>query len=209
MMLINSFAFGSPSNLLLTFSGANNSNVFVDSSSFNHTITTVGTPIQFDGKGVFDGGGYIYTDTLPAFLDKDFTITGAFSISIWPSGFQNPAVCGYTDGTSVSHIGILVGGAAGVLGYKKLIFMTRDEIGSTHYIVHQDDITLNIVHTFKAERLGGVVKLFIDDIEASSSYAIGSTPLTNDSSRFCIGGGGGLHELFTGVIAEINVVVKG
>jgi hypothetical protein len=209
MILVNSFAFGSPSNLLLTFSGANNSNVFVDSSSFNHTITTVGTPIQFNGLGVFDGNGYIYTDTLPLFLAKDFTITGAFSISGWPSGFQNPAVFGYTNGTSASHLGILVGGAAGVLGYKKLILMTRDEIGSTQYIVHQDDITLNVVHTFKAERLNGFVRLFIDDIEASSSYAIGSTPLTNNSSRFCIGGGEALYELFVGTVDELNVVVKG
>ncbi len=206
-MLINSFAFGSPSNLLLTFSGANNSNVFVDSSSFNHTITTVGTPIQFNGLGVFDGNGYIYADTLPSFLAKDFTITGSFSISSWPSGFQNPAVCGYTNGTGTSHLGILVGAAAGGLGHKKLIFMTRDEVGSTHYIVHQDDITLNTAHTFKAERLGGVVKLFIDDIEASSSYAIGSTSLTNDSSRFCIGGGGGLLELFVGTVDELNVSI--
>ena len=206
-MLVNSFAFGSPSNLLLTFSGANNSNVFVDSSSFNHTITTVGSPIQLNGLGVFDGNGYIYTDTLPSFLAKDFTITGAFSISSWPSGFQNPAVFGYANGTGVSHLGILVGGAVGGLGYKKLIFMTRDEVGSTHYIVHQDDITLNIAHTFKAERLGGVVKLFIDDIEASSSYAIGSTSLTNDSSRFCIGGGGPLVELFVGTVDELNVSI--
>lgn len=206
-MLVNSFAFGSPSNLLLTFSGANNTNLFIDDSSSHHTMVTVGTPIQFDGQGVFDGSGYIYTDTLPAFLDKDFTITGAFSISSWPSGFQNPAVCGYTNGTGVSHLGILVGGFVGGLGYKKLIFMTRDEGGLTHYIVHQDDITLNIAHTFKAERLGGVVKLFIDDIEASSSYAIGSTSLTNDSSRFCIGGGGGLLELFVGTVDELNVSI--
>lgn len=212
MMLINPFVFGSSSNLQLNFlqlnfNGANNSNVFIDSSGYNHAITTIGTPIQFDGKGVFDGSGYIYTDTLPDFLDKDFVITGKFSIPSWPSGFQNPAIFGYTNGTGVSQLGLLIGAAVGGLGHKKLIFMTRDEVGTTHYIVHQDDITLNVQHTFKAERAGGVVRLFIDDIEAGSSYAIGSYSLTNDSSRFCIGGGGALYELLVGQVDELNVAL--
>lgn len=195
------------SDLLLNFDGANNTNLFIDDSSSHHTMVTVGTPIQFDGQGVFDGNGYLYTDTLPKFLDKDFVITGKFSIQGWPSGFNNPAIFGYKHDRGVGQIGLLIGGAVGGLGYKKLAFMTRDEIATTHYIVHQDDITLNVEHEFKAERLNGVVRLFVDDVEAVSSYAIGSALICDNSDRFCVGGSGAFIELFVGAIDELNVVL--
>ena len=210
MMLINSFVFGSPSNLLLTFSGANNSNVFVDSSVYSHTMTTVGTPIQFDGQGVFDGNGYIYTDTLPAFLDKDFVITGSFSISSWPTGFQDPAIFGYNDPITVNPMGLLIGAELdGLYKYKKLYFFVYDSVSLRRIVLHQTDITLNTLHTFKVIRSGGFTRLFLDDVEADTAYASGTETVISNSSRFCIGKGGSTLSLFTGVIAEINVVVKG
>ena len=202
-MLVNSFAFGSPSNLLLTFSGANNSNVFVDSSSSNHTITTVGTPIQFDGKGVFDGNGYIYTDTLPKFLGKDFVITGKFKITSWPSGFQAPAIFGYND-LAAQPISLEIAPDS-VWFYKKLY--VRTTAITQDYLIHQTDITLNVEHTFKIERKDGFIQLYLDDVEANTKTSVGSNQLHDGATRFCIGKGGSTLALYEGKVDELNVAL--
>ncbi len=208
-MLVNSFAFGSHSNLLLTFSGANNSNVFVDSSSFNHTITTVGTPIQFDGKGVFDGNGYIYTDTLPAFTTHDFLITGKLTLTAWPTGFYAPAIFGYNDPATVQPISLQIGASGYGSLYKKLMLAVYTGINTENFIWHETDIALDVEHTFKIQRDSGVIRLFLDDVEATANIPIGIGSLIDNATRFCVGKGGSTLSLFTGVIAEISVVVKG
>lgn len=197
------------SKLLLNFNGANNSNVFVDSSPSSHVMTTVGTPIQFNGKGIFDGNGYIYTDTLPAFLDKDYVITGSFSISSWPTGFQDPAIFGYNNPITLNPMGLLIGADAdGLYKYKKLYFFVYDSVNLRSIVLHQTDITLNTLHTFKVIRSGGFTRLFLDDVEADTAYASGTETVISNSSRFCIGKGGSTLSLFSGTIDNFEVEIS-
>jgi len=149
--------------LELLFNGADNSSVFLDTSSSNHTMTTVGTPTIQSNNGFFDGNGYIYTDGFPAFSDKDYSITGSFSISSWPHGFQDAAIFGYNDPITVNPLGLLIGADANGW-YKKLIFVVYDSVNFQHLIIHQTDITLNTLHTFEVRRSGGFTRLFFDDV---------------------------------------------
>ncbi len=207
MMLVNSFAFGSPSNLLLTFSGANNSNFFVDSSSSNHTMVTVGTPIQFDGKGVFDGGGYIYTDTLPAFTTHDFLITGKLTLTAWPTGFYAPAIFGYDDPVTVQPISLQIGASGYGSLYKKLMLAVYTGTNTENLIWHETDIALDVEHTFKIQRDSGVIRLFLDDVEATANIPIGIGSLIDNATRFCVGKGGSTLALYGGKVDELNVAL--
>jgi len=191
--------------LELLFNGADNSSVFLDTSSSNHTMTTVGTPTIQSNNGFFNGGGNIYTDTLSAWSDNDYTITGSFSISSWPAGFQNPAIFGYDAPITVNPLGLLIGASGDGANYKKLIFFVYDSVNIEHIIVHQTDITLSTVHTFEVRRSGGFTRLFLDSVEATTPYASGTQTVISNSSRFCVGKGGSTASLFEGTMIELVV----
>lgn len=207
MMLINPFVFGSSSNLQLNFNGANNSNVFIDSSGYNHAITTVGTPIQYDGKGVFDGGGYIYTDTLPAFTTHDFLITGKLTLTAWPTGFYAPAIFGYDDPATVQPISLQIGASGYGSLYKKLMLAVYTGINTENFIWHETDIALDVEHTFKIQRDSGVIRLFLDEVEATANIPIGIGSLIDNATRFCVGKGGSTLALYNGKVDELNVAL--
>jgi hypothetical protein len=194
--------------LWLKFEGANGSSVFVDSSTENNMITTVGTPIQMGGAGVFDGGGYIYTDTIPPFIDNDFLITGEFEIDAWPDGFQFPAIFGYNAPITVQPIALQIGTSGGGSRYKKLVLSLYSGVNVENILTHQTDISLNTLHSFKVERKNGVIKLYLDDVECGSSIAIGTESIINNATRFCIAKGGSTYSLYDGLIYEFNLSIK-
>lgn len=195
------------SDLLLNFDGANNTNLFIDDSSYHHTIVTVGTPIQFDGKGVFDGSGYIYTDTLPAFLDKDFVITGKFSIPNYPlSYYYQYTIFGFYRGVEILDPICLSIGPGISTNYKKLYINAITPDLERLFLTHQTDVSLNDEHTFKVQRSNGVIRLFLDGIEAASTI-VTSKSLSVAESRFCVGHGGDYADPFVGIIDELNVSI--
>lgn len=195
------------SNLLLNFDGADNSNIFIDDSSFHHTMVTVGTTIQLGGKGAFDGNGHIYTDTLPAFLDKDFVITGKFSIPNYPtSHYYQYTIFGFYRGVEIlDPICLSIG--AGNSNYKKLYINAIATDSQRLFLTHQTDVSLNDDHTFKVERSNGVIRLFLDGIEATSTI-VTSKSLSVAESRFCVGHGGDFADPFVGTIDELNVSIS-
>lgn len=191
--------------LLLNFDAVDSSSVFVDGSTYNNTMTNVGMPTIAGNKGIFDGNSYIYTDTLPSFLDKDFEITGKFTISTYAGGFQAPAIFGYNEPitTNPMALEIIPYGTY----YKRLHFVIYDGVNIPHDIYHQTDVSLNVEHTFKVERALGVVRLWLDDVEADTSYAIGSETVISNNSRFCIAKGGSTYALFEGKIDDVSVSI--
>jgi len=194
--------------LWLKFEGTNGSNSFVDESPLANIMTTVGTPTIQNNQGFFDGGGYIYTDTLPAFLDNDFLITGEFEIDAWPDGYQYPAIFGYNDPISVQPIALLIGSSGGGSQYKKLVLSLYSGLNVENILTHQTDISLNTLHRFKVERKNGVIKLYLDDVECGSSIAIGTESIINNATRFCIAKGGSTYSLYDGLIYEFNLSIK-
>lgn len=196
--------------LEMLYDGIDNTNTFLDTSDFHRRMVTVGSPTIQGNSGSFDGNGYIYTDGFPAFSDKDYSITGSFSISSWPTGFQDPAIFGYNNPVTVNPMGLLIGADAdGLYKYKKLYFFVYDGVSNRHVIIHDADITLNTLHTFEVRRSGGVTRLFFDEVEATTSYASGTEVVISPSSRFCIGKGGSTLNLFNGTVFELVVEQAG
>ena len=192
--------------LELLFNGADNSSVFLDTSSSNHTMTVVGSPTIQGNSGYFDGGGYIYTDTLPAFLDNDFLFTGKFSIPNYPTSYYYQyTIFGFYSGVEIlDPICLSIG--PGNSNYKKLYVNAITTDSERLFLTHQTDVSLNDEHTFKVERSNGVIRLFLDGIEATSTI-VTSKSLSVAESRFCVGHGGDYADPFVGTIDELNVSI--
>lgn len=192
--------------LWLKFEGTNGSNSFVDESPLANTMTTVGTPTIQGNQGFFDGGGYIYTDTVPAFLDKDYEITGEFLITAYPTGVQEPAIFGYESNTPTTPLALRIIPYAYTGNLNKLNLEVYDGLNVSHSLFHQTVPSLNVEHTFKVERTDGVVRLWLDEVEADTNYAIGTETIISNVSRFCVGRSGAGYLLFSGTVD--NIVVK-
>lgn len=118
-------------------------------------MITVGTPFVQGNNGVFDGNSYIYTDGFPAFSDKDYSITGSFSISSWPTGFQDPAIFGYNDPVTVNPLGLLIGADAD--GFTRLLF---DNVEATTSYASGTEVVISPSSRFCVGKGGSTLKLF-------------------------------------------------
>lgn len=193
--------------LLLNFDAADNSSVFVDSSSYNNAITNVGAPTIVGNKGVFDGNSYIYTDTLPNLSDFDFEITGKFLMTAYPTGFQEPAIFGYEHNTPTTPLALRIIPYAYTGNLNKLNLEVYDGLNVPHSLFHQTVPSLNVEHTFKVERTDGVVRLWLDEVEADTNYAIGTETIISNVSRFCVGRANSGLLLFNGKVDDLSVSI--
>lgn len=61
--------------------------------------------------------------------------------------------------------------------YKKLILTALVDSYGNLLIYHDIDISLNTTHSFKVERVGSIIILYLDDVLAASTMYVSSNPL--------------------------------
>ena len=196
--------------LLLHGDGINaaNNSVFLDSSSFNNTITKVGTTIQ----GVFSpfsttGWSNIFngtTDYLSIETSTEFNI-----------GSSNFTVEGWIYPTSVASTALVVerrtsgGFAAGDWGLyilsSNLVFFAYDYNAAGTAVLTSGAITANVWTHFALVRSGSTTSLYINGVSVASTSAV---TISTNTSGITIGAdiGSGTRWFFPGYISNLRFV---
>jgi len=196
--------------LLLHGDGINaaNNSVFLDSSSFNNTITKVGTAIQgtfspFSTTGwsnQFNGT----TDYLSVPTSTEFNI-----------GSSNFTVEGWIYPTSVASTALVVerrtsgGFAAGDWGLyilsSNLVFFAHDYNAAGTAVLTSGAITANVWTHFALVRSGSTTSLYINGVSVASTSAV---TISTNTSGITIGAdiGSGTRWFFPGYISNLRFV---
>jgi hypothetical protein len=187
MMLINPFFFSDPALtvMLLHFDGTNGSTTFTDSSTYAATFTRTGSPTIQDNMGEFIADGYYIKAPQPVaglweWGANDFEITGEFKIN---------SVGGYRG--IICQRNVL--GTAGTFALfidkdssNKLRFQVGTS-GGNKSVIHQTAPAANTLYTFKAERHGAYLRLWLNDVESTTPAYIGSETIPPDVTDITIG----------------------
>lgn len=204
-----------PASLVLNF----DETPFVDSSSYNNTVSNIGvglttgvegTPKFGAYAGSFGGGG---GGRLDISVGDEFVFgTDDFTAECWflPFFVQSEKVL-FSMGDPTDGYGIMLSLSTGIVSSAgcTLKYSISDGTFSSGTIwsfqrTPPDNVTFNTWHHVAATRHNGVACLYLDGCLIDS--AANSTNISNENAKFTVGGRSNLDQYFTGLIDGVRVV---
>jgi hypothetical protein len=204
------------SRLLLNFTGTNNSTVFADSSSSNHTVTAYGNAKISTTQSKPSGGSSGYFDGTGDYLDIPYNTVFNLSSGSWTLEAWFYATALPSDMT-VSSAAIISKDRYGYsfdyninVAQNGIVFICHNVADSSSYLFCYTSISTNAWHHVAIVSDGSECRVYLDGLLINSKTFSGNFTITNDKnsniSVGCNSSTNNSNSFFTGYIDDVRIV---